>query len=119
MRGHPPEVVRTTIAGPRGTQSIGGRRTVGERLLVIALATTIAVFAFGYRFLSLELTNDDYLFFAIGRQIQHFGDWPVRDLAEEGDPLHNVVSAVLQSVFGYSLAGEAFLTWRCCRLPPR
>jgi hypothetical protein len=108
MRGHPPEVVRTTIAGPRGTQSISGRRTVGERLLVIVLATTIAVFAFGYRFFSLELTNDDYLFFAIGRQIQHFGDWPVRDLAEEGDPLHNVVSAVLQSVFGYSLAGEAF-----------
>ena len=80
----------------------------GRRILVIALTIAIAVFSFGYRYLSLELTDDDYLFFAIGRQIQHFGDWPVRDLAEEGDPLHNVVSAGLQSVFGYRLAGEVF-----------
>ena len=81
---------------------------IGRNLLVLALATSIAVLSFGYRFLTLELTNDDYLFFAIGRQIQHFGDWPVRDLAEEGDPLHNVVSAGLQSVFGFRLAGEVF-----------
>jgi hypothetical protein len=79
-----------------------------RRLLIFALAVMIAVLSFGYRFFSLELTNDDYLFFAIGRQIQHFGDWPVRDLAEEGDPLHNVVSAGLQSVFGYRIAGEVF-----------
>ena len=80
----------------------------GRRLLAVALAIAIGLFAFGYRFLSLELTDDDYLFFVLGRQIQHFGDWPVRDLAEEGDPLHNVVSAGLQSVFGYRLAGEVF-----------
>ena len=80
----------------------------GRRLVTVALTIAIGFFAFGYRFLSLELTDDDYLFFALGRQIQHFGDWPVRDLAEEGDPLHNVVSAGLQSVFGYRLAGEVF-----------
>jgi hypothetical protein len=87
---------------------LGERDAGGRRLLVLALAITIAVLSFGYRFLSLELTNDDYLFFAIGRQIQHFDDWPIRDFAEEGDPLHNVVSAGLQSVFGYRLAGEVF-----------
>src|SRR5688572_14682069 len=97
-----------TTLDPPGRASLLGSRAIGRRLLVIALAIAIAVFSFGYRYLSLELTDDDYLFFAIGRQIQHFGDWPVRDLAEEGDPLHNVISAGLQSVFGYRLAGEVF-----------
>jgi hypothetical protein len=68
----------------------------------------IGVFSFGYRYLSFELTDDDYLFFVVGRQIQHFGEWPVRDLKEEGDPLHNVISAGLQSMFGHNLAGEVF-----------
>ena len=97
----------TIDAGP-GVPSIPVTRAGGRRLLVLALTIMIAVLSFGYRFFSLELTNDDYLFFAIGRQIQHFGDWPVRDLAEEGDPLHNVVSAGLQSAFGYRLASEVF-----------
>ena len=71
-----------------------------------AVAVAVALLSFGYRLLSFDLTDDDYLFFAIGRQIQEFGAWPVRDLVEEGDPLHNVTSAVLQAVFGYRLAGE-------------
>src|SRR6185503_20832509 len=101
-------MIGMTIDAGADVRSIPVTRAGGRRLLVLALAITIAVLSFGYRFFSLELTNDDYLFFAIGRQIQHFGDWPVRDLAEEGDPLHNVVSAGLQSVFGYRLAGEVF-----------
>ncbi len=79
-----------------------------RRLLPGVLACAIAFASFGYRFLSLELTDDDYLQFAIGRQVQQFGDWPVRDLIEEGDPLQNVTSAVLQGVFGYRLAPEVF-----------
>jgi hypothetical protein len=70
------------------------------------LAVLILVFAFTYRFLSFELTDDDYIFFTLGRQIAEFGEWPVRDLVEEGDPLHNVISAGLQAAFGHSLAGE-------------
>ena len=97
----------TTTDVPRRASFPGGR-AIGRRALVIALAISIAVFSFGYRYLSLELTDDDYLFFVVGRQIQHFGDWPVRDLVEEGDPLHNVISAGLQSMFGHSLAGEVF-----------
>ena len=88
--------------------SLLGGRVIGRRALVVALAGVIAVFAFGYRYLTLELTDDDYLFFVVGRQIQHFGEWPVRDLKEEGDPLHNVISAGLQSMFGHNLAGEVF-----------
>jgi hypothetical protein len=81
---------------------------MARRLLLVVLACAIAFVSFGYRFLSADLTDDDYLFFAIGRQIQHFGEWPVRDLAEEGDPLHNVTSAGLQALFGYNLGGEVF-----------
>ena len=73
---------------------------------MIALAVAFAVTSFGYRYLSFGLTDDDFLHFVTGRQIQHFGEWPVRDLVEEGDPLHDVISAALQSVFGYRLAGE-------------
>jgi len=80
----------------------------GRQALVIALSIAIGIFSFGYRYLSFELTDDDYLFFVVGRQIQHFGEWPVRDLKEEGDPLHNVISAGLQSMFGHNLAGEVF-----------
>lgn len=85
-----------------------GTRLMARRLLPGVLACVIAFVSFGYRFLSLELTDDDYLQFAIGRQVQQFGDWPVRDLIEEGDPLQNVTSAVLQGVFGYRLAPEVF-----------
>jgi hypothetical protein len=60
-----------------------------------------------FRFIGFDFTNDDLLFYAIGRQIAVFGEWPVRDLFEEGDPLHNVASAVLQSLTGHSLVGEA------------
>ena len=63
----------------------------------------------GYRYLTLQLTNDDYMFFAIGRQIAAFGEWPVIDLIERGDPLHKVVSAAVQAVAGYRLAGEVTL----------
>ena len=80
----------------------------GRRTLVIALSIAIAVFSFGYRYLSFGLTDDDLLHFVTGRQIQQFGEWPVRDLVEEGDPLHDVISAGLQSMFGYRLAGEVF-----------
>ena len=63
--------------------------------------------AFAYRYIGLDFTNDDLLFLAIGRQIAAFGEWPVRDLFEEGDPLHNVASAILQWLTGHSLVGEA------------
>ena len=79
-----------------------------RRLLPAVLACAVAVVAFGYRFLSVELTDDDYQFLAIGRQVQAFGEWPLRDLVEEGDPLHNVASAALLGMFGYRLAGEVF-----------
>ena len=55
---------------------------MARRLLPGVLACVIVFVSFGYRFLSMDLTDDDYLFFAIGRQIQHFGEWPLRDLAE-------------------------------------
>ena len=88
--------------------SLPGRLAIGRRALIIALAVTFAVSSFGYRYLSFGLTDDDFLHFVTGRQIQHFGEWPVRDLVEEGDPLHDVISAGLQSIFGYRLAGEVF-----------
>ena len=79
-------------------------RALEWRARIAALLVFAATCA--YRFIGLDLTNDDLLFFAIGRQIAVFGEWPVRDLFEEGDPLHNVISAVLQTVTGHSLAGE-------------
>lgn len=63
----------------------------------------------GYRYLTLQLTNDDYMFFAIGRQIAAFGEWPVIDVIERGDPLHKVASGAVQAVAGYRLAGEVTL----------
>src|SRR4051812_49711195 len=70
-------------------------------------AAGVFVLTCAYRYIRLELTNDDLLFFTIGRQIAAFGEWPVRDLYEEGDPLHNVITAMLQRLFGHALGGEA------------
>jgi 4-amino-4-deoxy-L-arabinose transferase-like glycosyltransferase len=70
-------------------------------------AAGVFIGAFAYRFIGIDFTNDDLLFFAIGRQMIAFGEWPVRDLFEEGDPLHNVASALLQFITGHSLVGEA------------
>jgi 4-amino-4-deoxy-L-arabinose transferase-like glycosyltransferase len=92
--------VAHSVAGGPGDPPL--RRT---RRLTAAAGVFIGAFA--YRFIGLDFTNDDLLFFAIGRQIAAFGEWPVRDLFEEGDPLHNVASAVLQSITGHSLVGEA------------
>lgn len=82
------------------------KRLMVRRLWPGLVVCAVAVVAFGYRFLSAELTDDDYLFFAVGRQIQHFGEWPLRGLVEEGDPLHNVTSAALLGAFGFRLGGE-------------
>jgi hypothetical protein len=85
------------------------RRLTVPNLHIRACLAAALVFAgtCGVRFIGVEFTNDDLLFLAIGRQIAVFHEWPVRDLFEEGDPLHNVASAALQSIGGYSLAGEA------------
>ncbi len=69
----------------------------------------VFVLAFAYRFLSAKFTNDDYLFPARGQQILRFGEWPVRDLLEEGRPLHYVASALAQAVGGHRLIGELLL----------
>lgn len=79
-------------------------RALAWRARVAALLVFAGTCA--YRFIGLELTSDDLLFLAIGRQIAVFGEWPVRDLFEKGDPLHTVISAVLQILTGHALAGE-------------
>ena len=72
-------------------------------------AALVFLAAFVYRFLSLSLTDDDFHFFAYGRQIAEFGALAFADLAQEGRPLHYLVSAWLQALFGYRLIGEVML----------
>jgi hypothetical protein len=74
-----------------------------------SLALLVFAGALGYRYLTLQLTNDDYMFIALGRQIAAFGEWPVIDVFERGDPLQKVASAAVQAVAGYRLAGEVTL----------
>src|SRR5690348_17575765 len=82
-------------------------RVLPSTPLIWTCALLVGFAAAAIRFLLLDLTNDDLLFFAIGRQIAVFHDWPVRDLFEEGDPLHNVITATFQIITGHSLVGEA------------
>ena len=69
-------------------------------------ALFLAAAAAAIRFTTARFTNDDYLFLLHGRQLAEFGGWPVRDILEEGRPLHFVVSALAQRMFGYRLLGE-------------
>ena len=90
--------------GPVYTRVLAYTRGLTGRAHIAAVLVFAGTCAF--RFIGVGLTNDDLLFFAIGRQIAAFGEWPVRDLFEEGDPLHNIISAGLQALTGHSLAGE-------------
>ena len=93
-------------SGPPDTGT-GAARVLPATPLIWTCGVLVGVAAVALRFLLFDFTNDDLLFLAIGRQIAVFHDWPVRDLFEEGDPLHNVISATLQAITGHALIGEA------------
>lgn len=66
----------------------------------------VAIASIAFRYPSARMSNDDHMFLLHGRQLVEFGAWPIRDLLEEGRPLHFIVSAGAQAIFGYRLLGE-------------
>lgn len=67
------------------------------------------VVTFGYRWLTVDFTNDQFVPLSRARQIL-LGDVPVRDFFDPGQFLHLYASAVALSLSGGTLLGEAVLT---------
>ena len=73
----------------------------------------VALFLFTalFRFLQLKdgFPNDHFLYIAGGQQIL-YGDWPIKDFLDPGQPLMYGVSALAQAMLGPPLFAEAVLT---------
>ena len=74
-----------------------------SRLSPAAVSAIIAVAAFVYRYLtSGAIENDHFIMLARAQQV-FYGDWPVRDFEDPGQPLAYLVSTAAAAVFGSTL----------------
>jgi hypothetical protein len=72
-------------------------------------ATLIGLLAFAFRYLTLSsLENDHFVMLARAQQVL-FGDWPVRNFEDPGQPLFYLLTSALASVFGHLLATNVVL----------
>ena len=63
-------------------------------------ASLIGLLAFAFRYLTLSpIENDHFVMLARAQQVL-FGDWPVRDFEDPGQPLFYLLTSALASVFG-------------------
>jgi len=63
-------------------------------------ASLIGVLAFAFRYLTLSpIENDHFVMLARAQQVL-FGDWPVRNFEDPGQPLFYLLTGALASVFG-------------------
>jgi hypothetical protein len=82
-------------------------RIRGQKTLRRALP--IGLLAFAFRFLTLSpLENDHFVMLARAQQVL-FGDWPIRDFEDPGQPLFYLLTSALSSVFGHVLATNVVL----------
>jgi len=72
-------------------------------------ASLIGLLAFAFRYLTLSpLENDHFVMLARAQQVL-FGDWPIRDFEDPGQPLFYLLTSALASVFGHVLATNVVL----------
>ena len=63
-------------------------------------ATLIGLLAFAFRYLTLSpLENDHFVMLARAQQVL-FGDWPIRNFEDPGQPLFYLLTGALAAVFG-------------------
>jgi len=73
-------------------------RIRGQKTLRRALP--IGLLAFAFRFLTLSpIENDHFVMLARAQQVL-FGDWPVRNFEDPGQPLFYLLTSALASIFG-------------------
>jgi Dolichyl-phosphate-mannose-protein mannosyltransferase len=81
---------------------IRGQKTL-RRVLPIGLL------AFAFRFLTLSpIENDHFVMLARAQQVM-FGDWPIRNFEDPGQPLFYLLTSAFAAVFGHVLATNVVL----------
>src|SRR5258705_2364350 len=69
----------------------------------------IGLLAFAFRYLTLSpLENDHFVMLARAQQVL-FGDWPIRDFEDPGQPLFYLLTSALASLSGHVLATSVLL----------
>jgi len=82
-------------------------RIRGQKTLRRALP--IGLLAFAFRFLTLSsIENDHFVMLARAQQVL-FGDWPIRNFEDPGQPLFYLLTSALAAVFGHVLAINVLL----------
>jgi hypothetical protein len=72
-------------------------------------ALPIGLLAFAFRFLTLSsIENDHFVMLARAQQVL-FGDWPIRNFEDPGQPLFYLLTSALAAVFGHVLATNVVL----------
>ena len=72
-------------------------------------ALPIGLLAFAFRFLTLSsIENDHFVMLARAQQVL-FGDWPIRDFEDPGQPLFYLLTSALASIFGHVLVTNIVL----------
>jgi len=72
-------------------------------------ASLIGLLAFAFRYLTLSpLENDHFVMLARAQQVL-FGDWPIRNFEDPGQPLFYLLTGALGAIFGHVLATNVVL----------
>ena len=72
-------------------------------------ASLIGLLAFAFRYLTLSpLENDHFVMLARAQQVL-FGDWPIRNFEDPGQPLFYLLTSALGAIFGHVLATNVVL----------
>jgi len=75
----------------------------------LRVASLLGLLAFAFRYLTLTvIENDHFVVLARAQQVL-FGDWPVRNFEDPGQPLFYLLTSALASVFGHVLATNILL----------
>src|SRR5262245_4479055 len=97
-----PAVVRRRLSAIYMADRIRGQIT-------LRCALPIGLLAFAFRFLTLSpLENDHFVMLARAQQVL-FGDWPIRDFEDPGQPLFYLLTSALASIFDHVLATNVLL----------
>src|SRR5262245_6869222 len=97
-----PALVRRRLSAVYMADRIRGQKTLRRAL-------PIGLLAFAFRFLTLSpLENDHFVMLARAQQVL-FGDWPVRNFEDPGQPLFYLLTSALASIFGHVLATNVVL----------
>jgi uncharacterized membrane protein YfbV (UPF0208 family) len=75
----------------------------------LRVASLIGLLAFAFRYLTLTvIENDHFVMLARAQQVL-FGDWPVRNFEDPGQPLFYLLTSALASAFGHVLETNVLL----------